>query len=55
VTLTTALSRLQGCVTARQAIMTQCFRGGDQAHADELDNAKRAVDNCACRVAKYCK
>ena len=53
--LTQALTRLQNCAAAREAIMVQCFKGGDQIHVDELDAARRAVDNCACRVAKYCK
>ncbi|HET7786835.1 MAG TPA: transglutaminase domain-containing protein [Myxococcales bacterium] len=53
-TLTAALSRLQACVAARQDIMVTCFRGGDQAHVDELENARRAVENCACRVARFC-
>jgi hypothetical protein len=49
-----ALTRLQGCVAARDAINTTCFRGGDQAHIDERDAAQRAVDNCACRIARLC-
>jgi hypothetical protein len=53
-TLTQALTRLQGCVAARETLMVTCFAGGDRRHIDELDAAMRAVANCACRVARHC-
>ena len=50
-----ALARLNDCVAAREAVMVTCFRGGDQAHIDELASANRAVANCTCTVARVCR
>jgi len=49
-----ALTRLQDCAAARQALNDTCFRGGDQAHIDELLSVLRGVANCTCRIARLC-
>ena len=36
----------QACVDARQLIMDECFRGGDEGHRTRLAEEKRAVEKC---------
>jgi Novel toxin 16 len=36
----------EDCIRARQNIMNECYRGGDKAHQDEVDNVRKVLQNC---------
>lgn len=55
VTLERNLMLFEDCIRARQAIMDQCFRGGDQAHRNELANTRRGHRNCADLIDCNCR
>ena len=42
----------ESCMTARQNIMTKCYRGGNQAHKDEVENVRKVYKDCADRYEK---
>ena len=45
----------QRCISARVAIMDQCFRGGNKPHRDEVENYRRGATDCSrMMVEKRC-
>jgi hypothetical protein len=45
-TLKDKIDRFTNCITARETIMTRCFRGGDKRHRDEVGRLKTGKSNC---------
>lgn len=48
------LSRGDQCISARRAVMNKCFKGGDPAHRNELNNVQKTRKQCAERFLE-CK
>ncbi len=42
------------CIAAREAIMQQCYGGGDADHIDELNRRKRNLNNCEALYLRKC-
>jgi hypothetical protein len=54
VTLETNLMHFEDCIRARQAIMDQCFRGGDDDHRRELDRTREGYQRCKDLIECFC-
>ena len=36
----------EACIKARENIMNECYRGGNQAHKDEVDEVRKVLRRC---------
>lgn len=53
-TLKLRIGRFEACIQTRRLLMDTCFRGGDQAHKDVVEQTKRGQSICLTKYQTKC-